>query len=638
MNKRVRGLAVAVASVIVGCLVFAVPASAKTLSWHRWDSNITINQDGTFTVRETYEIQFVGGPFTFGYRDIPINEFNSIDNVSVSSGGVQYQRSGSNGPGTFEWGQNGDQYNINWYFPPTSDSTQVFVIQYTVFGGIAIDANQGDKFFWKAVGDQHDYDVDSSTVMITAPPGAKFNTAAAPAYFGADAQYSYSADGRSVTVVGHNIPASTAFEVGIVFPHGYIPNQPPAWQTIQAQKQVYNLGFGVLGVLILVVGLLVVYVLWLRSGRDPSVGVVPEYLTEPPSDLPPGLVGTLIDERADLQDIIATLVDLARRGAIDMQEQTHTTFGIVSTSDFIFHKRPDFSGTLRNYETALINEVFGTKDQIALSELRNQFYTSIPKLQKQLYDESVRAGLFSANPQNVRNLYATLGIVGIALAVGLYFCISPFVASLTDVLFCPFAGFGVVSLAVFVVSGSMVARTRKGAEEVAKWRAFKEYLSRAEKYVDLKTVTDQFDKYLPFAIAFGLDRAWISKFTAVPNAPMPGWYFPAMIPYHPGMSRMMGGGFAGGMPQPGGVPDLSGRAVGAPPSLNSMSGQMFSGLSSMSNGLFSMLNTTASTFTSVPVNTGSRGGGFHGGGFGGGFGGGGFHGGGGGGGGRAGFG
>lgn len=633
MNKKLRGVAVAIASVVVGCLVFAVPASAKTLSWRRWDSNITINKDGSFTVLETYEIQFIGGPFTFGYRNIPINQFNSIDNVSVSGGGTQYQRSESNGPGTFEWGQNGDQYNINWYFPPTSDSTQVFTVQYTVLGGIAIDANQGDKFFWKAVGPDHDFAIDSSTVAITAPPGAKFDTASAPAYFGASAQYTFSADGRTVTVVGQNIPASTAFEVGILFPHGYIPNQAPAWQAIEAQKQVFDLVFGALGVLILLVGLVVVYLLWARSGRDPSVGAVPEYLTEPPSDLPPGLVGTLIDERADLQDIIATLVDLARRGVIDMQEQTHKTFGIVSTSDFIFHKRSDFTGTLRSYETALINEVFGAEDQVALSDLKNRFYTSIPRLQKMLYEDSVRAGLFSRNPQSVRSLYGTLGVVGIALAIGLYFCISPLAADLTNVLFCPFAGFGIVSLALFVASGSMVARTRKGAEEVAKWRAFKEYLSRAEKYVDLKTVTDQFDKYLPFAIAFGLDRAWISKFSAVPNAPMPGWYFPSVIPYRPGMSRMMGGGFSGGAPQSGGVPDLSGKAVGMPPSLDGMSGQMFSGLSSMSSGLFAMLNTTASTFTSVPASSGSGGGGFHGGGFGGGF-----SGGGGGGGGGAGFG
>lgn len=631
MNTKGRGILVAFAAVVVGCFMFAVPASAKTLNWHRWDSDITINKDGSFTVRETYEIQFIGGSFTFGYRNIPINDFTSIRNVSVSSGGVTYVENSSNEPNTFEWGMDGDQYNINWYFPAVSDQTEVFTVEYTVLGGIAVDANQGDKFFWKAVGPDHDFAIDSSTITITAPPGANFDPSVGPAYFGADAEYKFAPGNQSVTVVGHNIPASTAFEVGIRFPHGYIPNQPPAWQAIEAQKSIFNVVFGVLGGLVLVVGLIGVYLLWMLNGRDPSVGAVPEYLTEPPSDLPPGLVGTLIDERADIQDIIATLVDLARRGVIDMQEETHKTFGIVSTSDFIFHKRADYDGALRDYEKVLISEVFGTRQQIALSELRNRFYTSVPKLQNLLYADSIKEGLFSANPKSVRSRYLAFGVVGLVLAFGLYFCLAPLALDLTDIFLCPFAGLGAASLALIFVSNSMVAKTRKGAEEAAKWRAFREYLTRAEKYTDLQSITEQFDKYLPFAIVFGLDRAWISKFAALPNVPTPGWYFPSVIGYHPGIGRMGGGLSSGSLPQSG-MPDLSGKGVGSGPSLDRMSGQMLGGLSSMSNGLFAMLNTTASTFTSVPQS--SSGGSFHGGG---GFGGG-FHGGGGGGGGGAGFG
>jgi len=234
----------------------------------------------------------------------------------------------------------------------------------------------------------------------------------------------------------------------------------------------------------------------------------------------------------------------------------------------------------------------------------------------------------------VRGRYLVFGIMGLVLAFGLFFCMAPILGDLTDAYICPFAGIGITSIALMIASSAMGTKTRKGAEEAAKWRAFKEYLHRTEKYVDLKTVTDQFDKYLPYAIAFGLDRSWIGKFARVANAPMPTWYYPAVIPYHTGMSRMdRAGGFSGGMASGGGIQDLSGKAVGSGPSLDKMSGQMFTGLSSMSSGLFTMLNSTASTFTSVPHSSGS-------GGFGGGFsgGGGGFSGGGGGGGGGAGFG
>jgi len=45
-----------------------------------------------------------------------------------------------------------------------------------------------------------------------------------------------------------------------------------------------------------------------------------EYLTEPPSDLPPAIAGVVVDERADLKEILATLLDLGRRGFLEIFE------------------------------------------------------------------------------------------------------------------------------------------------------------------------------------------------------------------------------------------------------------------------------------------------------------------------------
>jgi hypothetical protein len=61
-------------------------------------------------------------------------------------------------------------------------------------------------------------------------------------------------------------------------------------------------------------------VLWYVRGRDPATGMVAEYITAPPDDLPPGAAGTLLDERADHEDVVATLLGLARHGAIVIHE------------------------------------------------------------------------------------------------------------------------------------------------------------------------------------------------------------------------------------------------------------------------------------------------------------------------------
>ena len=54
--------------------------------------------------------------------------------------------------------------------------------------------------------------------------------------------------------------------------------------------------------------------------RDRGI-VVPDYVTEPPDALPPAIVGALIDEKVDMQDIISTLIDLAHRGYLTMEEK-----------------------------------------------------------------------------------------------------------------------------------------------------------------------------------------------------------------------------------------------------------------------------------------------------------------------------
>jgi len=602
-------------------------AQEKVLRWHRWDSDIRINQDGTFTVLEVYEVEFVAGSFTFGYRSIPLYHFASIEGVTVSEGDVEYMQSPAASANTFYVEQSSDEYVINWFYPETSGASRVFSVEYTVLGGILIDENVGDRFFWKAVGPDHVFTVGSSTVVVHMPPGAIVDMTLSPAFFGADASYSIDANLNSVTYVASNIAANQEFEVGVRFPHGFIPNKKPSWQANYEEEQLLNdnwnavwrprlnLLFGVIGTLLLVVGTVGLSLRYLFAGRDPQIAAVPSYLTEPPSDLPPGLVGTLVDEKADLQDIIATIIDLAKRGVIEMEEQEKSMFGLAISKEFVFHKKSDLPDRLRSYEKLLLDKMFGSRDVVALNDLREEFYVVVPKLQEELYRESVCEGLFPTNPKSVRGRYLGLGIGGIVLSVGACFCAMAGIGQI-DTLACPFVSLGVVSISVAVLSSLMPVKTWKGAEEAARWKAFREYLRMVEDYSDLGQETELFERYLPYAIAFGLERDWIKKFARVKGTPVPGWYFPVGMPY--GSSYSVGRsamGSAGQSASAGG--DVRSDSARPAPSLDGWSEGVFGGLSGMSSGLFAMLNSTASVFTSVPKSSGGSVGssGFSGGGF-----------------------
>src|SRR5438445_3793614 len=113
---------------------------------------------------------------------------------------------------------------------------------------------------------------------------------------------------------------------------------------------------------------------WYTKGRDKPVKLLSDYITAPPSDLPPGLVGTLLDETADVRDVIATVVDQGRKGNLTMQETESGGIGGLSKSkDFQYTQvgnKVDY-----RFEEMALNAIFTHGNPVLLSELKNTFYT-----------------------------------------------------------------------------------------------------------------------------------------------------------------------------------------------------------------------------------------------------------------------
>ena len=74
--------------------------------------------------------------------------------------------------------------------------------------------------------------------------------------------------------------------------------------------------------------------IWRKRGRDEPATIYASYVSEPPSALSPGLAGALIDEKVDTKEIIATIVDLARRGYLEITDTEKK--GVLGKSSTIF--------------------------------------------------------------------------------------------------------------------------------------------------------------------------------------------------------------------------------------------------------------------------------------------------------------
>lgn len=588
----------ALLAAIVIAVLAVLPATAQSqfLYWERYDVDLSVQESGDLRVVETQVIQFVTGSFTQGYAVIPTTHTEGIGSVSVAGDGRDFSRSTSETPYTFytTTEDNGD-LGVYWFFPPTGPGTHTYELAYTARGALRI-AEDGDKLQWKAIPSDHFFSIAAATVTVHLPPGAKATEAAVTnSYVPVD--YSTSPDGSTVTfTAAETIPAQQELEIGVVFTHGAVSASPPSWQAAEDRrvewetryKPLLNTLLGALGAMLLLAAPVGVLLLWATFGRDPQPGPVPQYLSEPPSDLPPGVAGTLLDERADMKDIVASLVDLGRRGVIQIEEQgLQGAFG-TTYSEFVF-RRAGGDEHLRPFEGQLIGAVFeGQSKERKLSSLRQRFYVHLEKLKNELYAEAVKAGYFRSSPEAVRGRYEVAGIViaflALLLGVGSFVALGDYVTT----VICPFSGIGAFGLGLWWISGRMPAKTRKGAEEAEKWRAFKRYLETIERHTDLKDAAALFDRYLPYAIAFGTDRTWVSKFSRIETVPVPGWYRPYPRPILAGTPPVVA--TSAGGPQSG----------GAVPNLQTASERMAGGLQSMSGGLVSMLNTTGQALSSVP--------------------------------------
>ena len=220
----------------------------------------------------------------------------------------------------------------------------------------------------------------------------------------------------------------------------------------------------------------------------------------------------------------------------------------------------------------------------------------------------------------MRTGYTVLAAVVLVLGITSLFMVGVFLGNNAGLACFPMAAIVGTAIALFIAARHMPRKTAKGAETAAKWRAFKTYLKNIQKYTDIEQSSDVFDKYLAYAIAFGLERSFINTFSQSSTTPIPPWYIP-----FPTMGHPMGGGMGpvvmGGPRPSGGIG--GGTSGGGLPTLGDMSGGLTGGLAGMSAGLTRMLNNASSTMRSSPppANSGSTGrfGGGSSGGFSGGF-------------------
>jgi uncharacterized membrane protein YgcG len=502
---------------LIACLLsIASPLSAKNWRVTDFNDNIVIGEDGSAAVRENITLAF-SGEWHGIHRLIPVeypgpqgtNYTLLLSVASVTDGAgnkLKYESSTSNG---FR--------DLKIFISDAVDATRTIQIEYTVRNGMRFFEDH-DEFYWNVTGNGWPVPIDHASALVIFPDSAagSLRTQAFTGVYGSaerNATAEVSASKASFET-NNPLPMRGGMTIDIYIPKG-IFTEPGAFTRLLwflGSNPVVFLPFATFSAM---------FALWWYKGRDPDPGLSVAPMYEPPAGFTPAEAGTLLDDAIHPRDITSTLVDLAVRGYVKIEETVDQGL-LFHHKDYIFHLlKPTAQWTnLAPHESVMLANVFMAGDAVRLSSLKNRFYTAIPAIETDIKSALKSKGMYMLDPDSA-NAYS-FGAIVVILAP---FVIAQFtgykdVFSSVGLLI----GCGIISAIIWwLFARQMSAKTVKGGRTRIEILGFQEFMNRVDADRLKRMPPDTFEKYLPYAMALGVEHHWAQAFAGIVTDP-PGWY------------------------------------------------------------------------------------------------------------------
>jgi len=501
-------------------ILFSSVTYAQNFAINKFHSDIIIHEDSSFIVKETIDVKF-HRPRHGIYREIPFKYRDELGKTMETPLKALSVTDGSGKSWKYKADRMGHVINIrigdaNKY---VSDS-QTYVITYQVENAILF-LGDHDELYWNVTGNDWKAPIREASADVILSVKSKSKDLWAAGYegrYGSKEECSYETydnGGKFFTKrnlnVGEALTIAFGWDKALVFP-------PSSWKRFLwaidlKENWVFLFPF---------FSLIYMVNLWYQKGRDPRVKESVAVMYEPPKfdnrPLTPGEVGTLIDEKLDPRDITSSIVGLAVKGYIKIEE-TKKEGWIVDKTDYFLKKVKEPDADLGPFEIELMKSLFPVYlPGILVSDLKNKFYTNLDELKKILYGELIRKKYFVSNPEKVRKFYGVIGILIMVFGSFALALLTPFSVG-RSILASILTGVPVLAFARF-----MPVKTRSGASTYMDILGFQEFMNRAEKdSLERMGDKDLFSKFLPYAIALDVADNWAKAFEGIYQEP-PDWY------------------------------------------------------------------------------------------------------------------
>ena len=357
---------------LLALLVCTCIGAAQAKSWRVSDfqDNITVERDGSALVTERIALTFVGEWHGI-HRTIPIEYpgangtnyelFLKVIGVTDGSGSkLKYESSAANG-----------SRDLKIYIPDAVDAMRTVEITYVVRNGTRFFKDYAE-FYWNVTGNDWPVPIDHAAATVRFPDSAagSLRAQAFTGVYGSTQRDAISkVDGAEAQFETSNpLPMRGGLTIDVYIPGGVL--EEPSSLT----KFFWFLGGNPI-VFLPLVTFAVMFTLWWYKGRDPDAGMSVAPMYEPPPGISPAEAGTLLDDQIHPRDITSTMVDLAVRGYIKIEETAEKIL-VFTHRDYVFHllkPREQWGADLAPHERVMLENVFAGGDQTRLSSLKNRF-------------------------------------------------------------------------------------------------------------------------------------------------------------------------------------------------------------------------------------------------------------------------
>ncbi|WP_299522371.1 DUF2207 domain-containing protein [uncultured Methanobrevibacter sp.] len=292
--------------------------------------DIVVDTNGMLHINETFDYSF-DGTYNGVYRDIPLKDGESIENIHVTADGA-YTKVEQNV-------QDGTQhikiylYSDKAKTQPISDTNVKVHISYDMKNVVTVYQDTA-SLQYQLWGDQWDVGVDKLITTIHLPNNTDNEYWLNPTKY----NESSSLNGNTITTTSNYIDSGNFYEIEVLMPESDFKNSPNAihidklakseieqrYHDYQENEKMWD-NIGIIVGILFIISPVIPFLIYHKYGREPKVNYEGIYERELPSNDPPAVVNALIQNRdnigtPDLKGFEATIMDLINRKIFKMKE------------------------------------------------------------------------------------------------------------------------------------------------------------------------------------------------------------------------------------------------------------------------------------------------------------------------------